>query len=548
MYGEEGELLKNMSKKISKRKKKWIERTVNNDRRYKLALYNRFYIYALLVLLQLAGWGVFFYLLNYNSGVALAMQIATGALALVSVLYIINKDDGGSAKLSWILVILLAPVFGVPLYLTCAEGRPTRHMKRKIDKTKAQIAEQAKEVLGESEPTLPVSRAEGVSYSLAKHAGYPAYTGGEVTYYESGEQMFPDMKKALMSAERFILVEYFIIAHGKMWSEILKILLEKAEQGVQVRVLYDDFGCMTTLPPDYDKYLESLHKNIRCLSFNNVIPVFTVRMNNRDHRKLLIVDGKVGFTGGINLADEYIGEKRRFGYWKDSGVRITGGAVNSFTKMFFELWNAFRKDKEDVKEYLVPFLNADMVAAKGSEGQVIQPYDDSPLDSVSIGEAVYVDMIERAEKSLYIFTPYLILDDLTRGALCRAALRGVDVRIVTPSIPDKKTVYRLTRANYGILMRAGVKIYEYTPGFIHAKSMVCDEKYAVVGTINLDYRSLYLHFENAVYFANCPAVAALVRDCEDTFAVSKLCTKENTKRGVFGRLVDAVLRVFETLL
>ncbi len=537
-----------MAKKISKRKKKWIERTVNNDRRYKLALYNRFYIYALLVLLQLAGWGIFFYLLNYNSGVAVTMQIATGALALISVLYIINKDDGGSAKLSWILVILLAPVFGVPLYLTCAEGRPTRHMKRKIDKTKAQIAQQTKEVLGESEPIFPTSRAEGVSYSLAKHEGYPAYTDGEVTYYESGEQMFPEMKKALMSAEKFILIEYFIIAHGKMWGEILKILLEKAEQGVQVRVLYDDFGCMTTLPPDYDKYLESLHKNIRCLSFNNVIPVFTVRMNNRDHRKLLIVDGKVGFTGGINLADEYIGQKRRFGYWKDSGVRITGGAVNSFTKMFFELWNAFRRDKEDVREYLVPLLNADTVATKEGNGQVIQPYDDSPLDSVSIGEFVYVDMIERAEKSLYIFTPYLILDDLTRGALCRAALRGVDVRIVTPSIPDKKTVYRLTRANYGILMRAGVKIYEYTPGFIHAKSMVCDEKYAVVGTINLDYRSLYLHFENAVYFANCPAVGALVRDCEDTFAVSKLCTKENTKRGVFGRLFDAVLRVFETLL
>ena len=537
-----------MAKKISKRKKRWIERTVNNDRRYKLALYNRFYIYALLVLLQLAGWGVFLYLLTYNSSVAFAVQTAMGILALVSSLYILNKEEGGSARLSWILVILLAPVFGVPLYLTCAEGRPTRHMKRKIDRTKAQIAQAAQEVLGIVEPSLPLSREQGVSYRLQKQAGYPAYTDGEVTYYESGEEMFPDMKKALLSAKKFILVEYFIIAHGKMWNEMLKILLEKAEEGVQVRILYDDFGCMTTLPPDYDKYLETLHKNVRALSFNSVIPVFTVRMNNRDHRKLLVVDGKVGFTGGINLADEYIGEKRRFGYWKDSGVRITGGAVNSFTQMFFGLWNAFRRDKEEVKPYLVPSPKKDMVPSKEGEGVVIQPYDDSPLDGVSVGEFVYVDMIERAQKSLYIFTPYLILDDLTRGALCRAALRGVDVRIVTPSIPDKKTVYRLTRANYGILMKAGVKIYEYTPGFIHAKSMVCDEKYAVVGTINLDYRSLYLHFENAVYFAGCPAVEALVRDCEDTFALSKLCTKENTKRGVFGRLFDAVLRVFETLL
>ena len=537
-----------MAKKISKRKKKWIERTVKNDRRYKLALYNRFYIYALLVLLQLAGWAAFFYLLTYNSGVALAMQVAMGVLALACSLYILNKDDGGSAKLSWILVILLAPVFGVPLYLTCAEGRPTKHMQRKIEKTKAQIQEDAKQVLGEREIALPTTRAQAVSYRLEKQAGHPAYTDGEVTYYESGEEMFPDMKKALLSAKKFILVEYFIIAHGKMWNEMLKILLEKAEEGVRVRILYDDFGCMTTLPPDYDRYLETLHKNIRALAFNNVIPVFTVRMNNRDHRKLLIVDGEVGFTGGINLADEYIGEKRRFGYWKDSGVRITGGAVNSLTMMFFGLWNAFRKGKEDVKWYLVPQLDKDMVPVNDKEEQVIQPYDDSPLDGVSVGEFVYVDMIERAEKSLYVFTPYLILDDLTRGALCRAALRGVDVRIVTPSIPDKKTVYRLTRANYGILMRAGVKIYEYTPGFIHAKSMVCDEKYAVVGTINLDYRSLHLHFENAVYFSGCQAVEALVHDCEDTFAISKLCTKENTKRGLFGRLFDAVLRVFETLL
>ena len=536
-----------MTKRISKRKKKWIERTVNNDRRYKLALYNRFYLYALFVLLQLAGWGVFLYLLTYNSGVAFAMQVATGVLALLSVLYILNKEGGGSAKMSWILVILIAPVFGVPLYLTCAEGRPTRHMKRKIDKTKAQITQAAKEVLGESQPFVPMSRAEGCSYSLA-NAGYPIYKEGEVTYYESGADMFPDMKKALLSAEKFILVEYFIIAHGKMWNEMLKILLEKAEEGVQVRILYDDFGCMTTLPPDYDRYLESLHKNVRALAFNNVIPVFTVRMNNRDHRKLLVVDGKVGFTGGVNLADEYIGEKRRFGHWKDSGVRIVGGAVNSFTQMFFGLWNAFRKDKEDVKQYLIPCVNKDMVPSKAGEEFVIQPYDDSPLDGISVGELVYLDMIDRAEKSLYVFTPYLILDDLMRGALCRAALRGVDVRIVTPAIPDKKTVYRLTRANYGILMKAGVKIYEYTPGFIHAKSMVCDEKYAVVGTINLDYRSLYLHFENAVYFTGCPAVDALVQDCIDTCAISKFCTKENTRRGLLGRLFDAVLRVFETLL
>jgi len=225
-------------------------------------------------------------------------------------------------------------------------------------------------------------------------------------------------------------------------------------------------------------------------------------------------------------------------------VKITGGAVNSFTRMFFDIWNAFSKEKEGVENYLVSSFNEDIPPSNG----VIQPYDDSPLDEISVGEKVYADMLDRAGKYVYIFTPYLILDDFTRDALCRAAMRGVDVRIVTPSIPDKKTVYRLTRANYGVLMDAGVKIYEYSPGFIHAKSMLCDGECAVVGTINLDYRSLYLHFENAVYFSHCQAVQDLERDCEETFAVSKLREKESIKRGVVGRMADALLRVFEVLL
>lgn len=536
-----------MGKKLSQRKKRWIERTVDNDRRYKYLLYNRFYIYVLLVLLQLVGWSAFLFLLSYNSGVALAMQAITFILALVCVLYILNRHYRPSSRLGWVLVILVAPVFGVPLYLTCGEGRPVRGMKRRVEKAKRENAKRVAEVLGERRSAEPQNRAEGISHLLTKYAGYYAHSDGEVYYYDSGEKAFLAIKEELEKAERFILVEYFIIAHGKMWGDILKILLRKAEEGVQVRILYDDFGCMTTLPPSYDKYLESLHGNIRCLSFNNVIPVFTVKLNNRDHRKILVIDGKRAFTGGFNLADEYIGEKRRFGYWKDSGVQVVGSAVNAFTQMFFDLWNAFYKQKEDVANYLNLSFNADMPTSYEGK-QIIQPYDSSPLNEISFGEHVYVDMIERAAKYVYVFTPYLVLDDATRGALCRAAMRGVDVRIVTPGIPDKKAVYRLTRANYGVLMRSGVKIYEYTPGFIHAKSMLCDGKSAVVGTINLDYRSLYLHFENAVYFSNCQAVADLERDCEETFAASKLCTTENTKRGVVGRLVDSILRVFETLL
>ena len=532
-----------MKRKLTKRKRKWIERTVDNDRSYKIWLYNRFFLYILLALIQLAGWAAFLYLLHYNSKIAVLAQGITGALAFVSVLYIVGKPSLPSAKLGWVLLILILPFFGVSLYAVCGEGRSTRRMKNRLEKTKAENRRNAQAFAGQ-ELSLPQTREEGTEYFLSTR-GYPAYTDGEAQYFDSGEKMFPEMLSAIQSAKRFILVEYFIIAHGKMWGELLKLLLQKAEEGVQIRILYDDFGCMTTLPPDYDRYLESLNENIRCLSFNKVIPLLTVRMNNRDHRKMLVIDGEIAFTGGINLADEYIGEKRRFGYWKDSGLKITGGAVNSFTQAFFDLWNAFRTDKEEVEKYLVTPFNEDIPPANG---QKIQPFDVSPLDKISVGAHVYADMIARAKKSAYIFTPYLVLDDFLRAELCRAALRGVDVRIVTPSIPDKKTVYRLTRANYAVLMEAGVKIYEYTPGFIHAKSFLCDGEYAVVGTINFDYRSLYLHFENGVYFSGGQAVADLERDCMQTFALSKLCDKNSVRRGLIGRTVDAVLRVFESLL
>ncbi len=559
--------------RLSERKKKWIERTIEHNRSYKLFLYNRFFIFLVAVLAQMVGFGILLYMLVYDSRVALAMQVTVTVLEVLTVLYVVNKSDRPGTKLNWVILILLVPVFGVPMYFLNGGGRATLRMNKRTQKSKVENEEAMLAVFGEREIPTPTTRSEAITHYLAKD-GYPAYRSGKLDYYKSGEEMFPEMLKALENAERFILVEYFIIKYGKMWNEILKLLLEKALSGVQVRIIYDDFGCMMTLPPKYDRYLETLSPNIKCMPFNEVVPVFAVKMNNRDHRKILVVDGKVAFTGGINLADEYIGEKRRYGYWKDSGVRIEGEAVNSFTQMFFYLWNAFRKEKENLQEYLLPPKKGRVSEKKAASGETcaanaenaenaenvekeekageetlrIQPYDDSPLDRISVGETVYIDILNRATKYVWFFTPYLVLDDYIRSALRQAAARGVDVRIVTPGIPDKKMVYRLTRANYAPLMAAGVKIYEYSPGFIHSKSVVCDDECAVVGTVNLDYRSLYHHFENAVYFSGCEAVAAVKRDCEETFAVSKLCTKENTKRGVVGRLVDSVLRVFETLL
>ena len=532
-------------KKLSAKKKKWIERTVKNDRSYKVILYNRFFIFLISVLLQLIGYALLIISLVYNSKIAIGLQLLVFVFEIIFVLYILDQHDRPSSKMSWLLLILIVPIFGVPLYFFNGRGRPTRKMKKRIERAKEENEKQALGICGERELPCPENRNDAITRYLAGYGGYPVFYDGSVEYYKSGEEMFPVMLKELQKAEKFILVEYFIIAHGKMWNEILKILLEKAQQGVQIRVIYDDFGCMMTLPPKYERYLESLSPNIKCITFNNVVPLFAVRMNNRDHRKILVIDGKVAFTGGINLADEYIAEKERFGYWKDTGVKITGNAVQSFTQTFFEMWNAFGA-KEDLKNYLLPYTPCEKTAETTTLR--IQPYADSPLDKLSAGESVYVDIVNRAKKYVWIFTPYLILDDHVRTALCEAVMRGVDVRIVTPGVPDKKLTYRLTRANYEILLKAGVKIYEYTPGFIHAKSMVSDDECAVVGTINLDYRSLYHHFENAVYFSGCQAVLDVKRDCEEVFAVSKPCSSEYPKRGFFGRLVDSVLRVLETLM
>lgn len=539
-------------KRLGERKKKWIERTAKNNRSYKLYLYNRFFMFLVLVLVQIVAYVFAAYLIVYESPIAFGLQIAIAVLELVMLLYLINKNDRAASKLNWILLILLAPVVGVVGYLLYGEGKPTRKMQKKIDVSRAEIRARITEHYTQkgidgTQTTENVHGCDRRDVGVAQYlsaCGYPSYYGDEVVYFESGEKMFPNMLEAIEGAEQYILLDYFIIAHGKMWEEILRRILEKAEQGIRVRILYDDFGCMMTLPPKYDRYLESLHENIRCMTFNNVVPIFAVRMNNRDHRKILVVDGKTAFTGGVNLADEYINEKQRFGYWKDTGVQITGASVRSFVEMFFYIWNAFREDKEDVIAYLPP---TSMKKAEKTSGTMCVPYDDSPLDKTSVGEFVYADMIQRAKRYIYVFTPYLVLDDFLRTELQMAAARGVDVRIVTPGIPDKKAIYRVTRANYPALMKAGVKIYEYTPGFIHAKSMVCDDEYAAVGTINLDYRSLYFHFENAVYFTDKDAVAAVKRDVESTFAVSKLCTPQNTKRSPFGRLIDALLRVFETL-
>lgn len=534
-------------KKMSEWRKQRTEKILLRNRNYKRLIYNRLIISLTLALVQVAI--SCFLLFTFYEWSSRLILVLIDVLGFAFVLYILNHDEKPSSKLNWVIIILVFPFVGVFTYMIFGEGRPTRKMNKKIRAAKAENMEILKQTVSKAdEAALLGRRAETCRY-LHDYAGYPAYADGSIEYYESGEKAFPQMLAEMDKAEKFILAEYFIVAGGKMWNEFRDMLVKKAEQGVQIRLIFDDWGCLLYMPPHFDKYMEALHPNIKCFMFNHIVPFFSMRLNNRDHRKFLVVDGKVGFTGGINIADEYINEKHRFGYWKDTVVKITGNAVASFTTMFFNLWNAFA-EKEDLRNYL-PEQPVESTASENEKSDspfLIHPYDDSPLDGESVGETVYLDIINRAKNYVYIFTPYLILDDYMRTALCAAAKRGVDIRIVTPGIPDKKTVFRLTRANYPVLLKAGVKIYEYTPGFIHAKSMVSDDNTAVVGTINLDYRSLYLHFENAVYFTACSAVADVKADCENVFAVSRAIHEQDVKRNVFGRLYDSFLRVFETLV
>lgn len=533
-------------KRERKEKQAWITQAVAGTNR-KGWICSRFLSFLILTGTQLALYIGVVWALFYNSALGVGLQAGIEVFSLITAFCILTKEGASSMKLAWVFLVAFFPAVGVAAYLLYGDGRATRKMRQRLEESKVQISAW-REKNSPIAPKIPPRKDPTGAY-LEREGDSPAYTDGGVTYYADGAELYAAMLSAVKGAEKFIFVEYFIIQRGKMWDELLKILLEKAAAGLQIRILYDDFGCIKTLPAGYDKELQSLHENLRCLAFNRVTPALAFRLNYRDHRKMLVVDGKTAFTGGVNLADEYIGETRRFGYWKDSGVQICGGAAGAFVQEFLWLWNAFAPQAEEIGFYLqTDEVGGNNGKRENREDFFVQPYADSPLDEKKIGIGAYAGLIQQAQKSLWIFTPYLVLDEYLRGALCHAAMRGVDVRIVTPGIPDKKTVYRLTRANYPPLLRAGVKIYEYTYGFLHAKSVLCDGEKAIVGTVNFDYRSLYHHFENAVYFSQRSAIEALERDYTQTFAQSKVCGAEEARGNFFGRLWNGVLKIFETLL
>ena len=385
------------------------------------------------------------------------------------------------------------------------------------------------------------SQNNGKINYLMNYLNFPVTKNNDIEYYKLGELAYPEMLKELKNAKKYIFLEYFIIKNGTMWSGILKILEEKAKEGIDVRLIYDDMGCIAFLPTSYPKQMEA--KGIKCIAFNKLNPFLGVIMNNRDHRKMMIIDGKTVFSGGMNLADEYINLEHPYGIWKDNGIKITGEAVWNFTIMFLNMWNSYRKDDVDYEKYKYDFSKENLE----QNGYTI-PYGETPLDNEIVGENVYLNIINQAQKYVYIMTPYLIIDTDMINSLILAAKRGVDVRIVVPGIPDKKIVYSLTTSYFETLIKNGVKIYKYTPGFVHSKVFVSDDNIATVGTINLDYRSLYLHFECGVFMQNVDVVKDVKNDFIDTIEKSKIVSKKEATPKLLKGVWQAVLRLFAPLM
>ena len=464
-------------------------------------------------------------------------------ISIVSVLLIINSKSNPAYKIAWIIPILLFPIFGGLFYIFFGRNKLSKKEKCRM----MFIADRMKESLKPQEDILDEIKsknedAANQSKYIQNYADSPVYKNTTTKYFSIGETKFEKLKEELKKAKDFIFLEYFIIEEGVMWNSILDILVEKAYEGVDVRVIYDDIGCMLTLPYKYDKKLEKL--GIKCAIFNPLVPKLSPMLNNRDHRKIAIIDGHTGFTGGINLADEYINKFNKYGHWKDTAIMIKGDAVWNMTVMFLSMWGYIRGIDEDFTKF-----KKDIPVDNNNGQGYVQPFADNPLDDETVGETVYLNIINKAKKYVYITTPYLIIGNEMITALSSAAKCGVDVRIITPYCGDKWFVHEVTRSYYKVLIENGVKIYEYMPGFIHSKTYVADDEYGVVGTINMDYRSLYLHFECGVWMYNDDSIGDMKYDYFNTLKMCRQITVKDVKDiKWYKRLVSLVLRLFAPLM
>lgn len=493
------------------------------------------------ILLQL---GFFALLLTklYNWASIIDIVLRVTAFALVLVLYGQNKTTLNMTT-PWIILILSFPILGIGLTLLIGLDGGTYKMKKRY----TEIDYRLLPMLGKNDEELERltdknPRAGSIARCIAKNSKYPVYDGSSVRYFDEAINGLESQLEDLRKAERFIFMEYHAIEDAKAWSRIEAVLAERAAAGVEVRVFYDDMGSIGFINTTFIEKLKA--KGIRCRVFNPFAPMVNVFLNNRDHRKITVIDGKIGYTGGYNLADEYFNYTHPYGMWKDTGIRIEGDAVANLTAAFLEMWNAAKDGNRDTDERFEEFLRTER--AENPEG-FVQPYADIPIDHEKVGEEVYISLINKAERYCYFITPYLIITDEMKHALNLAAKRGVDVRIITPGIPDKKLVYSVTRSFYSELVPSGVRIYEWTPGFCHAKMCVVDDEMATCGTINLDYRSLYHHFENGCFMAHCEAVLKIKEDMLKTMGESREVTDDYSKTDK-KRIGQLIMRLFAGLL
>lgn len=467
-------------------------------------------------------------------------------LGAVLIIYIVNREEDAAFKIAWIIPICIIPVFGALLYLFVMFNPGSFGMKKGLER---RIRETAGYRNTDDAVRLRIAQEEPEWRQLSKYieevGGYPAYTGTAVTYFSVGEDKFKDLLEELENAKRFIFLEYFIVERGFMWNSILDILKRKVHEGVEVRVMYDGMCSLLLLPYNYPKELGRY--GIKAKMFSPIVPALSTHQNNRDHRKILVIDDEIAYTGGVNLADEYINEKERFGHWKDVAVKIKGSAVKSFTVMFLEMWNAESPENENYADYIGTGRKFGIGCEAG--GGYVIPYGDGPTQKESVAENVYIDMLYHAKKYVHIMSPYLILDDRMLSALTYTALRGVEVKLILPHIPDKRIAFNIARTYYPTLLKAGVQLYEYTPGFVHAKLFVSDDKKAVVGTINLDFRSLYLHFECGAYIYRNRVIADIEKDYQETLArCQEVSMSYFRKIPLLSRLSGRLFRLFGPLM
>lgn len=503
------------------------------------ALFSRLGLFVLMLLLEVALLVTMFQALGRFLPLFYG---GTTIFVVIMVVYLLNTEIDPTAKITWLVFIMLFHVFGAMLFWFTQSEVGHRALKFRIE----ELIRMSKDTLGQEPSAFDSLHKENpgaaslINY-INRNGCHPVYDDTQVTYFPNGQAKWEELLRQLEKAEKYVFLEYFIIDEGLMWGKVLELLARKAKEGVDVRVLYDGTNEFSTLPHSYQKQLRDL--GIQCKVFSPLAPIVSTHYNYRDHRKIFVIDGKVAFNGGINLADEYIGRVKRFGEWKDTAVMLTGNAVRSFTLMFLQMW-CFDDKHADFQSFLEP-VRPWTDAVEG----FVAPFGDCPLDADKVGERVYMDILNRAQKYVHIMTPYLILDSETETALKFAAERGVEVSLILPGIPDKKIPYALAKTHYASLLASGVKIYEYEPGFVHAKVFVSDDREAVVGTINLDYRSLYHHFECATWMYGVPCVAQIEQDFQDTCKDCRRVTAKTIWKGYRRwKLIGNMMKVLAPLL